>query len=280
MPPTYENHAARFLPALTALLLLVGLAATAAVHPPGVLEARSAGCAGKDCELLKRPSDWKDEDAVYKEYFSATDERVKTTYNDRWHYQEMQLPYASTSYHHEHLDIGSTNYYGHAPYEGDVRHDFAQQVVRLRVDSAIRTYFAPKERGGAIKSAQQTLTKLGNLPLKVSDAKGGGEFRIGYDVFSNSSKLEYVQSGMQAGLYQSTFLGTAGRFDAMTFRMTANPGLGLPSARLNYAMDGSVVEGGLSKPLSSSVTTDLISRHPVHSPVIPHSYQLVVSYRF
>lgn len=234
--------------------------------------------------FLNRPSDYKDEDAFYREYVAPTDAKIVRDYTDRWHYQEMQVLYASTTWNYEHVSIGSQDFLGQGQYDGFVRGQFAQQVLRIRGDAMIRAYFAPNDRAADVKTAQRALNSIKSVPLRVSSDKQGGEFHFGYDVFTDSSKLEYTQGSVQAGLYHphlfGAFTGAAGKLDALNLKMSAHTGVGLPTANLSYYMNGSAIEGSVSEPLSPVVLAELVSRQPLRDQTITHTVGVRVTYRF
>ena len=242
----------------------------------------------KECSpalaFLKRPSDYKDDDAFYREYVAPSDARIAREYMDRWRYQEMQILYASTTWNYEHVSIGSQDVLGRGQYDGDVRRQFAQQVLRIRTDAMIRNYFAPNDRAAEIKSAQRALNSIKNVPLKISKDEHGGEFHFGYDVFSDSTKLEYLQGPVQAGFYHPHLIGaltgSARKIDALNLKMSARTGVGMPTANVSYSMNGAAIEGSLSEPLSPVVVAELVSRQPIRDQTIQHSYGFRVTYRF
>jgi hypothetical protein len=231
-------------------------------------------------ELLKRPGLFA-EDKFYREYFAPTDARVEREYLDRWRYHEAQSHYNGPAQNHAFLSLGSRDYFGNGPYEGDVRHDFAQQVLRLRAEAAMRVYFAPKERAGGLKSAQATLSRAKENPIRVSSSDPkAGEFRVGYDVFTGYSKLEYASPRVLAGLYTSRLVGALGTADYLNFRVTASLGDGMPVCSLAYPLNGSAVEASLSKSFSAEVATELVTRHPLRDQSIPSYGELRIVYRF
>jgi hypothetical protein len=244
-----------------------------------------SGCKmGEECtpvvDMLTRPKEYKDEDAFYREYFAPTDAKVEREYMDRWRYHDTQINYTGAYRPVEHLAIGTCD----TSYEADVRRQFAEQVMRMRMDAAVRTYFAPSDRAAGFKSAEQALNKVKSMPIRMGNNPSSGEMRFGYDVLSDASKLEYKQGAVQAGFYHPHLVGALSggqsKIDLLSMRMTANPGKGLPSASMNLAMNGNLVEASIAKPLSPTVTTELLSRYPLRDQTIPCSYMLRLTYRF
>ena len=91
---------------------------------------------------LFRPSVVKPVDMFYREYFSSRDKEISKNYRRTWDYHDSQIQYASTSWRHEYLSIGSLSHYGRAPHEDEVRKGLANQILRMRVETAFNTYLA------------------------------------------------------------------------------------------------------------------------------------------
>jgi hypothetical protein len=221
---------------------------------------------------------------LYLQYFSATDPSIERQYLDRWTYHEQQIQYGATAWRQEHLSIGSRDVYGRAPYEGDVRRDFANHVLRVRLDAALREYFKNNAVAKTAVKAQQTVNQLKSMPVKVSSKPGGGQFQFGYDVQSDASKIEYWQTGFNAGIYHphllSALTGTA-RFDELTLRVGLSISPELPAAGFSYQPGTTVLEVGLSKALSRQISTRVVqitSKRPEIAP--PAEYRMEVSYQF
>jgi len=219
-------------------------------------------------------------DALYLRYFSKNDDTIMRQYQERWGYHDMQVPYEATQWNHQHLSLGSLD----SPYEGDVRHDFAQSVVRVRLDTAIREYFRDTEGGRAVQKAQHTVDQLKSVPVKVGSGSHPGEFHVGYDVLSDASKIEYVDGPWFVGIYHphlvSALTGQRAGQNDLSLRVTASLANPLPTASLAYQPGSTLVEASVSKKLSRSVTTRLISSTPTVAGAAPCNYRVEISYQF
>lgn len=232
-----------------------------------------------------KPSPLAPEDAFYRRMFSKTDDGIYRQYQDRWSYHEMQIRYAATEWNYEHLSIGSLDFYGRAPYEGDVRREFAQQVLRVRLDSALRESLKGTEGARAVQKAQQAVDQIKNAPVvKVGGGEHPGEFRVGYDVLSDASKLEYVKGEWLAGIYHPHLLSAltgqrAGQPD-LSLRLSAAFKHPLPSASISYQPGTRLVEASLARQLSRTVATRVLSSTPTSGGAAVSSYRVEVSYQF
>lgn len=230
------------------------------------------------------PSPLPPKDALYLRLFAATDAGVYRQYQDRWSYHEMQIPYAATEWNHEHLTIGTLDFFGRAPYEGDVRHDFAQQVLRVRLDAALRELTKDTEGAKTMARAQKAVDSVKNMPIKVGGGSHPGEFHIGYDVLSDASKFEYVKGPWLAGVYHphliSALTGQRAGQNDLSLRVTASLANPLPSASIGYQPGNTVMELSLSRALSRSVNTRILSSTPTVSNGTICQYRAEVSYSF
>lgn len=223
-------------------------------------------------------------DKLYLTYFSSTDASIYQQYLDRWNYHDTQIRYAATEWNYEHLSLGTRDTYGHAPYEGDVRHDFAQTVLRIRLDAALRECTRDTAGAKGVAQATQTLNQFKNMPVRISSKPGGGEFHVGYDLQSDASKIEYTQAGFSAGLYHPHLMGALTGshplVGEMTFRFAATVDNKLPTATLAYQPGTTAVETALSKALNARVTTRVVSSLSVTPGALPTGYRVEVSYQF
>jgi hypothetical protein len=277
------------LPTLALVVALVICESSFSAPTPIGKTRKHTQCAGKtECSIIKalnEPSPLEPEDAFYREFVAGGDARVEREYQDRWAYQEKEMPYAGIRNGNEHVTLGTTETFGHGPYEGDVRRQFADRVLRIRTDAAIRAYFAPKDRAGGLKSAKQAIDKVKSVPMKLGGGENPGQIYMGYDLFTDASKLEYVKGSLRTGFYHAhLFSALTGRqnnkLDSLSWQVSASVGQGLPSTNLIYALNGSAIEGSIGQQLSRTVTASIYSRHPVQDQTIPHSYQFTIGYSF
>jgi hypothetical protein len=224
-------------------------------------------------------------DALYIRLFSGLDPKISQQYQDKWHYQEMQLPFDATEYRYEHLSLGTRDVLGRAPYEGDVRHDFAQAVLRQRVDAALREYFKGSDGALAVKRAENTVNQVKSMPIKMGSGDTPSEFHIGYDVLSDSSKFEYQKGIFFAGIYHPHLIAalTGQRppnSNDLTMRVSGNFKAPFPTASLAYNPGNTVMEIALAKPLSKTIGTRIVSSTPLVAGAAVCQYTVQVTYQF
>lgn len=238
-------------------------------------------------ETLYRPSHYQEETQFYQDYFAPFDRRIVKDYSDRWQYHETQINYyASTSWRFEHISPGSMN----GPYEASVREEFARQVLRQRIDAAIRKYFEAPERARDLKRARKALDETKNYKVSLSSAPPGtkeqrAEMRVGYDVFTDVSKIEYLQGPMQVGFYYPRFLntlmGAPSSGEPLSMRLGADFGPSFPRTSLNYRLNGDSLETSFTKNLARNVDGQLLSAQPLRTrPNLYQTYEARVIFRF
>ena len=206
-------------------------------------------------ELVDRPAGYRDEDSFYREYYSALDDRIEDAYLDAWTYTEKPA-----SWHN----------------------DFAQQVLRLRVDATWKSYFAPKDRAVTLKRVHKVIHEMRDMPVRLSDEPGGGggELKFGYDVFTDASKVEYSHGALQAGVYHphlmSALTGSKPALDVLSLRVSYS------GMRLAYTVGGDSVEAAVSRSLAEGVSGEIVSSHPLRQdvPGLQSRYELRLSFGF
>lgn len=252
-----------------------------------VFPAERQTASGLLASSLSRPSPLPKDEEFYKDYVSSLDDKIVRDYQDRWGYHNMQMAWMmSVGNDIRHVNIGSLGaYYDGAPREEDVRRNFAEQVLRMRLDMAMRTYFRPKDRGEALKKTEAALNAIKNKRVTLtSDNQAVAEVRMGYDVFTDFAKVEYVHGAFQSGFYHSFFLaaltGTRSNGRPVFLQAAVTPGGGLPTPSLRYRLDTSAGEAALSRQLSRSVAASLSTTYPLLDNGVAKSYNISVSYSF
>lgn len=238
--------------------------------------------------MMAQRTDFEDPDKFYRTYFGKTDAQVKSMYESQWRYHDMMVPYAMTSWRYEHLSIASLDFYDRAPYEWDVRRGFAEQVLRMRIDSGVRAALYEVKNPTLTKSyakLKNTMDQINNYPLRLSSKKDSkaGELRLGYDVLSDASKIEYVQGLIETGLYHPKLVGLMMNqmsWDSANLRLSTNFGGTNPKASLSVPLHRNVVEGSVSKVLSDSVSATVSTGQPWKDRSASHSYNASVAYSF
>jgi len=228
-----------------------------------------------------RPSNFRDSEHFYQSYFTASDSQILNQYVERWQYQEMQIPFALTSWNYEHLSVLSGPS-GSSLYEGDARREFANHALKIRLTRAVEAYLASPERPAGIRKAGSAIHSF--RALQVSSATGNsGKLKLAYDIFTDSSKVEYFSPRFEWGVYHSRLLSSlvgANPFEGMAVRMKTKLNGGLPSLMLHCPLNGSQFESGLEKSLSKRLDAIFMSSHPLGDASVPRAYHLTFLLRF
>ena len=229
-------------------------------------------------ELLNiKPKGYLNRDALYQEYFAKLDGQILSSYLARWDYHERQTAWNLMQPKDKHFAEASLDNYRYQK-EQPLRSDFAAQVLRLRLNNAIDTQlrkFSLREISTAHKNLKATLDKVQNVPIVFSKPtpsssvvnEKSGELRIGYDVLNDHSKLEYVKSWVDIGLYYprflSSLLGSGEKFKLMNMAVTSNWSSTLPRATLSYPLGLGHCNASLSKPISTGLTAEILTSTPL-----------------
>lgn len=256
------------------------------------VHAREASLAGKVKPLPKhlfaQRSQFEEQDSFYKTFIAKTDNQVTEMYKSRWWYHETQENYGLTATTDEHINFASTNNFGKGEKESDLRSGLATQVLRMRIDAGIRAALAevknPKIQK-AQKGIKQAMDTMNNYPLRLSSKPGSraGEFRLGYDVLSDSSKIEYAQGLVEAGVYHPKFSGLVTQQQSLeiaNLSVGTNFGGTAPKATLSMPLHRNSVEASLSKPLSDVVNARLTTGQPLRDQSVAHRYEAQIAYSF
>jgi hypothetical protein len=230
-------------------------------------------------------SGFRQEEDFYRKYCAPIDDKIEIAYLDRWSYHESQLPYLAASWNHQHLSNSSINDVIAPQYDGAVRNQFAQQVLRMRADSILKTYLASTGRGESIKHAQQAIAKAKNYEVSLSGDAHPAKLEMGYDLYTDGFKVEYVSELFRVRLSQPHLLGTMGNaegtLDGLSLQVSTDLGINLPTAYVRCPLSGTFVEMGLLKSLSPVLSTSLITLQPLRGTAFyTPTYSLGLTYHF
>lgn len=232
---------------------------------------------------LKRPDHYRDGDFVYTEFFSSADDTIKREYMDRWSYHEQRIPYSLTSWKHEHLSIGSLDYFDRAPYEGTVRNDFAARVLRLRLHTALTQYLARPEHA-VLRHAERAMREMQSVSLgdrNPHDDDPPTELRYGYNLWEDCSRLEVATKATSFGISHPELLTqlTDGRIGRnLQLWVRTETGLGVSTA-LVYHLTKNLFEAGLSRILAPGVVGDVSTSQLLYGPPA-RSVRMQVGFQF
>ncbi len=207
-------------------------------------------------------------DKFYRDYLAGADEAIRLTYSDRWRFHETQSSFYRAQGGQAHLDIGSFSRPSIGPSEADARKDFASTAFKMRLDATFRAFLA-SDRGKGVRRAQQAIENIKAQTVRMSDEPSAAEIRMGYDLLSDSARLEYVKGTLGAGAYQTTFLNSFTNRrgkpfgQALSFQVWKEFKNGLPSPILGYSVGGGYVQGTLWKNFNPAVRGELIAVRPV-----------------
>lgn len=235
---------------------------------------------------LFRPANIEAEDATYRNYFGSQDLNIVRAYQSRWNYHESQIRYAATQWQQDQVTIRSPEAIsGKGTYESLVRNEFAQQVLRMRIESAINNYLASQQAAPPLRRAHKVVTGMRHQTIAVSSGgKPKGEFQVGYDVMSDGAKFGYRTGAFQASLYQpklvSNLLASSISTQSLAIQLSTQLYEEWPEASLSFSPGGSYVQTGLTKALSPTVVGQFITLHPVNRWTNPTSYQMNLIYTF
>lgn len=232
-----------------------------------------------------RPATLEVKDKFYRDYLSGADEAIRLTYVDRWRYHEIQSAFHQPRANRIHLDIATLTSPGIGPTETDVRSEFARAAFRMRIDAAIRKFMSD-DRAKNIRKAQQFVEALRTQNMNVSFSKepDAAQLRMGYDVLSDVSRLEYVKGTAGMGFYHGTFMasltGSKPMNEAFTFNSWKNFNNGIPNIYAGYAFGTKSIQGGLTKNLNRSTVAELMAIKPTADNGVPDSVLLRMTYTF
>lgn len=206
---------------------------------------------------LETPKDF------YLTYFGSLDYTFYKDHLDAWNYHYIQRQFASTiSERSEHLKVGSSKFRS----VEEVRREEAERVFRIRVDRVFRKLF---EKSKSSQKVQQVVQKMKNVRIGLTGADGAKvtEFHVGYDIFTDGSKIEFVGSGISAGFYHPYLLGSLTQSkpstgSAATFRVSANLEK-LPNPSVSYKLSGEAIDISVAEAVSSNVSIMLSSQYPL-----------------
>lgn len=237
--------------------------AWAAIHQPLKPYQNAVRFYEHSTELVTKQPETKAEDVVYRSYFEGVDGRITTLYQDQFSQHEQNLPFRSSSWRGEFISNSISS--GGVQYDWQVREQFARQVFRMRVDQGIRETLKNLRQSPAIAKAQGAIESLQNVSVSVSDSDGrtAGQLRMGYDLYSDSSKLEYVGGSVDLGVYKNGLLASPGNMSATLMNVSSDLGASVGRGSLSMPLSGDNIQASISRQVSKSVSTSISSTQPL-----------------
>lgn len=228
-------------------------------------------------QLVTKQQEVEPADQVYKTYFESLDSRITLLYQAQWQNHEQTLPFRSTSWRGEFISNSAQS----GTYDWEARQQFAQQVFRMRVDQGIREAAKTLKNSHFVAKAQSAIEALKEVSVPVSSdsKKSSAQLRMGYDLITDSSKIEYVGGAIDMGVYKSAALAEPGNSSRTLMNVSSDLGPQLGRASLSVPFSAESVQASLSKQLSPTVSTSLSSTQPLKTKQ-ESSYQWQLAYSF
>ncbi len=217
----------------------------------------------------------------YESYIQPSDVVTTKWYGERWGVPGNHWYQGQASWMYENClpqQVGRTSE------EERTRRDFANQILRLRVQSAVFTYLADPARPAEVRKAAALAQSAHNVGVVSSgNTKTGGEFRVDYDMITDATRIEFRSETFRAGFFHPHLMTSvlSGRTDdgaglGATYRL----GINQPAVSLQYPVQGTMLQGGVSQPLSQQVDAAVLTTAPLGNSGVPTSFQMTVAYRF
>jgi hypothetical protein len=214
-------------------------------------------------QLVTKQSETKIEDeGVYQSLFQGADGQIAFLYQEQFSQHERNLPFRN-SWRGEFISNSINS--GRVQYDWQVREHFAKQVLRMRLDQGLREYAKTLKKAEFIAKAHEALESLQNVSVPVASEEGGrsGQLRMGYDLLSDSSRLEYVGGMVDVGVYKNQFLGDMGNMRNTLMNVSSELGDSLGRATVSMPLSAETIQTSLSKQVSAEVATTISSVQPL-----------------
>ncbi len=220
-----------------------------------------------------RPLDHVSSESIYNKYFANKDIEIRRLFVDIWPCNE------SFSTGNNPFSCFNTDF-DNQGLETEKRRIFAERVLRLRIDSALRQYInssiAPRE----LKNAHSILDNARNRTIKLSETPNSAVIKLGYDVINNTSKIEYINNRFLIGLYHSSFLGNLSNKNFAFLKISHQFLEYLGIATIVIPMSTNYLEFGISKKLSSSVEGRIITIQSLRNRSTQNHYIIGFTHQF
>ncbi|NBX82322.1 hypothetical protein EBQ90_04435 [bacterium] len=244
------------------LILVFSSSGFSAIHRPEKMPQKSPLFFENARQLVTKTENQKPEDNLYQTYFGGIDNRIALLYRDQWGHQEQSLPFRGSSWRGEFISNSVNS--GTTTYDWEERQRFARQVFRMRIDQGVREYLKNMKQSETLAKAQGAIESLQNVSITSSEEGGSkAQLRLGYDLFSDSSKLEYVGGVIDFGFYKNRMLANPTDGSSALMTMTKDLGDSIGRASVTVPLNAEHIQTSLSKQLSSTVATSLSSTQPL-----------------
>lgn len=230
---------------------------------PALAEERQAFFRGTTVHELTVLPSVPSEPNLYESYFGGFDDRIRSEYFERWHYHEMMLPYEGGPHRYEHFSMETWS--GAGLREDDRRRQFANEVMRLRVDGALRAYFSSRERPASMRRTVRNAESVRNLAAELPLGKrpDSGRVQVRYDLMADEGRLEITRWGLSATVVGSRFF--SGTSSLLTLQLSAELIPGRGSAYFSMNNENARVTSGFRLQLSA-LSADVIHETSLRGP--------------
>jgi len=203
-------------------------------------------------------------DQIYQTYFGNTDAQIALIYQDQFQQHDQNLPFRSSSWRGEFISNSVAS--GNPTYDWQARQQLAKQVLRMRVDQGVRETLKSLNQSPLIAKAQGALEAVQNVSVPVASSEEGkpaAQLRLGYDVISDSSRIEVVGGAVDVGVYKNGFLANPGDTHSALMTVSSDLGPELGRASVSMPLSAQTLQTSISKQLSPSVATSVSSTQPL-----------------
>jgi hypothetical protein len=224
--------------------------------------AAIAGHSDGTIEHLLEWSPSKAEDGFYLDTMEKLDSGIRRSYEDQWRYHDQQTLFQSASANPFFWQMGG----GTGAKEMDVRHQFAQAVLRQRANAFFHETVIPlaaplslsskrlTDVKTRLKKTQAEIAKMKHTEVALSADPMSLRLQLGYDVITDASKLELVSQRWGAGIYHSKLVGgitgASVPASALSFRFTTTS-LSFATTTIAIYPQSQAIEGELSRRVSA-----------------------------
>jgi len=237
----------------------------------------------KQSELNAPAQSFSKPDQTYETVFGGLDAQIAIQYHDQWGAHEQNLPYRSSSWRGEFLTNQVQN--GSPTYDWQARENFAKQVFRMRVERGVREYLKQIKASQAIAKAQGALESLREVSVPVSSGssessgKSSGRLQVGYDLLSDSSKVEYVGGPVDMGFYKNGILSQFENSNTALMQVSSEVSPEIGRLSLSAPLSGTHIQTSLSKQLSSQIAASVSAQQSL-KPGVDSSYYWNMAFSF
>lgn len=217
----------------------------------------------KQSELNAPPQSFSKKAQSYETLFGGLDAQIAIQYQDQWQSHEQNLPYRSTSWRGEFLNNSVQS--GSPIYDWQARENFARQVLRMRVERGVREYLKRIKTSKVIARAEGALESLRQVSVPVSSgsSQSAGRLQFGYDVLSDSSKLEYVGGIVDMGFYKNGILSNVSDGNSALMQVSSEVSPEVGRLSLSAPLSGTHIQTTLSKQLSAQISASVSSQQGI-----------------